>query len=110
MGKTVLYITLLFTVVFMLCALSACSSNLKGSYSKTHEDGTVFTYTFSGVDKVKIERFDPSGNLVLSRTGSYKITNDKISFYNMSDGLNKEFDVKVENGSIIIDGYEYKKK
>ena len=112
MKKLMVYLTLITAFLLVISTLSACSSKLEGSYSKTSDNNNyTVTYTFSGKDKVEVLLVDASGKTLTSMSGKYKISGKTITFSDWSDGHEgKTTDFEVSGNSLIIYGVEYVKK
>lgn len=93
-----------FLVIIVMCVLTACSTNLSGTY--TNDDGFVKqSFTFKEDNKVDVSAFG------IEVEGEYLIKNDTItitySLLNLSYDWEKSF--RKDGDSIFIDGVEFTK-
>lgn len=105
-GKKIMsVVSVLLISCLLICALTACTTTLKGTY--TSEDGLIKqSFTFKDDNKVDVSAFG------IDVEGEYEIKDGKItitySLLNLSYDWEKSFEKK--GNSIFIDGTEFVKE
>ena len=111
--KAVMCCTVVAVLVFMLSALTACSPRLNVAYSRITDDGNTATYVFTKNNAIDFTVVSPTGEVLVSRSCTYKLTKGSIAFSDWTDGWQgRTLEIRIEKDAFYLgpDEVVFKKK